>query len=73
LLFDTGMNDSAVAEPERRLLEQVASLARTLRQEREHLSRRLGALERELSVLATKLDGQPAVIALGGRCEPQRA
>jgi hypothetical protein len=73
LLFDAGVNDNAVGEPERRLLEQVASLSRALREERERLARQLGELERELSVLASKLDGQPALIALGGPPQARRA
>lgn len=67
------MNDLAVAERERELLEHVAALARVIHQEREQLAARLAKLERELSVLATTLDGQPAVIALGGSRPPQRA
>lgn len=58
--------DTLVAEQERQLLEQVASLAQALRHERERLALRLGELESELCVLASKLDGQPAVITLAG-------
>lgn len=67
------MNDATVADRERELLEHVAALARVIHQEREQLAARLAELERELSVLATTLDGQPAVIALGGSPQPQRA
>lgn len=65
------MNATIIAEPERRLLEHVASLARTLHKERERLAARLTELERELCVLATTLDGRPAVIALGGDRQPR--
>ena len=61
------MMDSTVSQSEQRLLEQVVSLARSLRDERERLARRLAELERELSVLASKLDGQPTAITLGPR------
>lgn len=56
----------ATSDPDRktRLLEQVVSRARSLRDERERLARRLTELEDELSVLASKLDGRPAVITL---------
>lgn len=67
------MNDATVADRERELLEHVAALARVIHQEREQLAARLAELERELSVLATTLDGQPAVIALGGSQPQQRA
>ncbi len=59
------MRDRAVSEGERRLFEQVASLARSLRADRERLAARLCGLEPELAVLATRLDGEPAVIGLG--------
>src|SRR5574341_1026724 len=56
----------ATSDPDRktRLLEQVVSRARSLRDERERLARRLTELEDELNVLASKLDGRPAVITL---------
>jgi hypothetical protein len=59
------MRDPAAREGERRLLEQVASLARSLRADRERLAARLCGLAPELAVLATRLDGEPAVIGLG--------
>ncbi len=55
---------TSLPDQEWRLLEQVISLARALREERERVARRLAELEKELSVLATKLDGLPAVITL---------
>ena len=41
---------------ERRLIEAVVSLAKTFREEREHLLRRVSQLERELELLAVRLD-----------------
>lgn len=67
LLPSTRMMDSRVSERGERLLEQIVSLAQSLRDERERLARRLTELERELSVLASKLDGQPTAITLGPR------
>jgi hypothetical protein len=61
------MLDADYTEGERRILEQVALLARALRAERERLARRLTEVEPELHVLASKLDGQPALIALASR------
>jgi glutamate/tyrosine decarboxylase-like PLP-dependent enzyme len=59
------MMDSAGNEGGQRLLEQIVSLAQALRDERERLARRLAALEPELCVLASKLDGEPTAITLG--------
>ena len=67
LLRSLRMMGSTVSQSEQRLLEQVVSLARSLRDERERLARRLTDLEQELCVLASKLDGRPAVIALASR------
>ena len=63
------MMNTGVPDRERRLLEQVISLAHALRQERERLARLLSDLEEEIAALAMKLDGRPAVITLahGGR------
>lgn len=63
------MMNTGVPDRERRLLEQVISLAHALRQERERLARLLSDLEEEIAVLALKLDGRPTVITLahGGR------
>jgi hypothetical protein len=58
------MRDPDYTEDERRILEQVALLARALRAERERLARRLAEVEPELHVLASRLDGRPALIAL---------
>lgn len=44
-------------------------LAHNLRDEREQLARRLTDLEQELSVLASKLDGRPAVITLASQAQ----
>ncbi len=61
------MTDAPVNERRQRLLEQIVSLAQALRDERERLARRLAELERELCVLASKLDGEPTAITLGSR------
>ncbi len=61
------MLDTTVVERERELLEHVGLLARALRAERERLASRLSELEHELSVLAVKLDGEPAVVTLAPR------
>lgn len=61
------MTDTSFPDRERRLLEQVVTLAQTLRDERERLARRLSDLERQLAALASKLDGQPTLITLGSR------
>ena len=61
------MKDTDLGDREPRLLDQVISLLRTLRNERERLTRRLTDLEQELCVLASQLDGRPAVIALASR------
>jgi len=41
---------------EHRLIEAVVSLAKSFREERDRLSRRLSQLEREIDTLAFKLD-----------------
>ena len=43
-------------ERERRLIEAVVSLAKTFREERDHLARRLSQLEHEMEILALRLD-----------------
>ena len=43
-------------ERERRLIEAVVSLAKTFREERDHLARRLTQLEHEMEILALRLD-----------------
>lgn len=58
------MQNTSVLDRERRLLERAISLARALGEERERVARRLAELEKELSVLAAKLDGPPTVITL---------
>lgn len=58
------MHDSDYTEGERRIREQVARLARALRADRERLTRRLTEIGQEVHVLASKLDGQPALITL---------
>ena len=63
LLPRAGVNERSLGERERRILEAVSSLARSLQAERERLARRLGQLEQELDVLASRLDGEPALIA----------
>jgi len=70
LLLPSGMN-ATMADRERQLLHQVTTLAQALHQERERLASRLAELELELSVLASKLDGPPAVCALGTGTRPR--
>ena len=43
---------------ERRLIEAVVSLAKTFREERDQLMRRLTQLEHEIEILAIRLDAQ---------------
>ena len=51
------MSDSPSAEDrEHRLIEAVVSLAKSFREERDRLARRLSQLEREIDALAVKLD-----------------
>jgi hypothetical protein len=53
----TLMNDtSPVEDREHRLIEAVVSLAKSFREERDRLARRLSQLEREIDALAFKLD-----------------
>jgi hypothetical protein len=47
----------SVEERERRLIEAVVALARSLRDERDRLAARLREVERELSALSSKLEG----------------
>jgi hypothetical protein len=59
----------SVEERERRLIEAVVALARSLRDERDRLTARLREVEHELSLLASKLGprGEADVIdAFGG-------
>jgi hypothetical protein len=46
----------AVDERERRMIEAVVSLAKSFREERDRLARRLSQLEQEIDALAVKLD-----------------
>jgi hypothetical protein len=46
----------ATEERERRLIDAVVSLAKSFREERDRLARRLGELEREIDALAVRLD-----------------
>ena len=46
----------AADERERRLIDAVVSLAKSFREERDRLARRLTELEREIDALAFKLD-----------------
>ena len=64
------MYELASGERERKIMEAVSTLARSLRHERERLARRLVELEHELAVLASKLDGQPTFVTLGGPPAP---
>ena len=61
---------TSVEERERRLIQAVVALARSLRDERDRLAARLREVERELSALSGKLDaaepGAGAPNALNG-------
>jgi hypothetical protein len=46
----------AADERERRLIDAVVSLAKSFREERDRLARRLTELEREIDALAVRLD-----------------
>ena len=61
------MHDGEYTDGERRVLEQVAQLARALRADRDRLTRRLAEVGAELNVLAWTLDGQPALVTLASR------
>ena len=51
------MNDGAPDDDrERRLIEAVVSMAKSFREERDRLARRLSQLEREIDALAVRLD-----------------
>jgi len=53
-------NLTSVEERERRLIQAVVALARSLRDERDRLAARLREVERELNALSGKLDtGEP--------------
>lgn len=53
------MSEKAAADDrERRLIEAVVSLARTFREERDRLARRLSDLEREIEALAFRVQAQ---------------
>jgi hypothetical protein len=57
----------SVEERERRLIEAVVALARSLRDERDRLAARLREVERELSLLASKMEAREhAADGLGG-------
>jgi hypothetical protein len=47
---------SPVEDREHRLIEAVVALAKSFREERDRLARRLSQLEREIDALAFKLD-----------------
>jgi len=61
---------------ERRLIEAVVSLAKTFREEREHLLRRVTQLEREIELLALRLDAherpRPVELQDGSPPDPSR-
>jgi hypothetical protein len=48
----------SVDERERRMIEAVVSLAKSFREERDRLARRLSQLEQEIDALAVRLDQQ---------------
>lgn len=49
---------ATVEERERRLIDAVVALARSLRDERDRLAQRLNEVERELGLLVAKLDAK---------------
>jgi hypothetical protein len=56
---------TSVEERERRLIEAVVALARSLRDERDRLAARLREVEHELNALSGKLDvGEPGTAGL---------
>jgi hypothetical protein len=58
------MNDIPAAdERERRLIDAVVSLAKSFREERDRLARRLSELEREIDALAVRLDQHQREVA----------
>jgi hypothetical protein len=58
------VNDIPAAdERERRLIDAVVSLAKSFREERDRLARRLSELEREIDALAVRLDQQQRAVA----------
>lgn len=54
----TAALEDDVHERDRRLLDALASLARSLREERQDLADRLRSMERELNLLAEKLEAR---------------
>src|SRR5439155_391420 len=64
------MHDGEYTDGERRVLEQVAQLARALRADRDRLTRRLAEVGAELNVLAWTLDGQPALVPRRAQVDP---
>ena len=58
------MNEAPIDERERRIIDAVMTLARSFRDDREALVRRLSAVEQALDVLALKMEmrapGPPA-------------
>ena len=60
------MNEAPIAdERERRIFEAVMTLARSYRDDRERLVRRLSAVEHALDVLALRLELGPAASPAG--------
>ena len=58
------LNDIPAAdERERRLIDAVVSLAKSFREERDRLARRLSELEREIDALAVRLDQHQREVA----------
>jgi predicted RNase H-like nuclease (RuvC/YqgF family) len=72
------VNDIPAAdERERRLIDAVVSLAKSFREERDRLARRLSELEREIDALAVRLDQHQREVAgtelpAGARSAPSR-
>jgi hypothetical protein len=52
------VDDRPTDDRERRLIEAVVSLAKSFREERDRLARRLSQLEQEMVILSIRLDAQ---------------
>ena len=58
------VRDEGVYERDRRLLEALASLSRSLREERQDFEDRLRSMERELSLIVDKLEARESRLCI---------
>ncbi len=58
------VRDEGVYERDRRLLEALASLSRSLREERQDFADRLRSMERELSLIVDKLEARESRLCI---------